>query len=79
VRPVDPSAEQNVATRNRVTIAVEVRYYDQVEDQEMLSRTFENFGEYNPNETGLDGERTAAQEALEKIADDIFSAATSDW
>jgi hypothetical protein len=28
---------------------------------------------------GVDGEQTAAQDALEQIADDVFSAATSNW
>lgn len=68
-----------VASRNRVSIRVAVTYYDQVEDQEMLSQTFSSFGEYDPAASGLDGERTAAQEALENIADDIFTAATSNW
>jgi len=67
------------ASRNRVTIRVAVTYYDQAEDQQMLSQTFSSFGEYDPAQSGLDGERTAAQEALENIAEDVFTAATSNW
>lgn len=66
------------ATRNRVTIRVAVTYYDQVEDRELLEQTFSSFGEYDPAD-GSNGEVTAAEEALDNIADDVFSAATSDW
>jgi hypothetical protein len=69
------------ATLNRVTIRVNVRYVDQTgtTDEEMIARTFTAFGEYDPVQGGLDGERNAAEEALEKIVDDLFSAATSNW
>ncbi len=67
------------ATLNRVTIRVDVTYVDQVEDQELLQRQFSSFEEYDPVEDGLDGEQAAARAALENIAEDIFSAATSNW
>jgi hypothetical protein len=76
--PTSVSGDER-ASRNRVTIRVAATYYDQVEDQDMLSQTFSSFGEYDPAQSGLDGERSAAQEALENIADDIFTAATSNW
>jgi len=67
------------ASRNRVTIRVTVTYLDQVEEEELLDQTFSSFGEYDPTQGGLDAEREAAQTALENIADDIFTAATSNW
>lgn len=67
------------ASRNRVTLRVAVTYLDQVDDEELLSQTFSSFGEYDPASDGIEGERTAAQTALENIADDIFTAATSNW
>lgn len=63
----------------RVTVTVEVRYYDNTEDEEMLDRTFSSYAEYDPVADGSDGEREAALAALENIADDIFTTATSDW
>lgn len=63
----------------RVTLTVNVRYYDNTEDEEMLSRTFSSYAEYDPVADGSDGERAAALAALENIADDIFTTATSDW
>ena len=67
------------ATSNQVTIRVQVRYVDQTKDEELLRQTFSGSANYNPVEAGLDGERQAAQNALENVADDIFSTATSNW
>jgi len=76
--PTSVTGEER-AQRNRVTITVSVRYVDQVEDEELLQRTFSSFEDYDPVVDGLDGERVAALAALENIADDIFTAATSNW
>ena len=76
-RPTSVGANER-ATLNRVTLRVNAVYYDQVEDQELLSRTFSSFEEYEPIE-GISGERAAAEAALENIAEDIFTAATSNW
>ena len=66
------------AARNRVTISVSVVYEDQVEEKELLRRTFSNFEEYDPL-LGIDEEVEAAIAALENVADDVFTAATSNW
>ena len=65
------------ATRNRVSISVTIRYQDQVENKELLNRTFSAFEEYDPFDPSQ--EETAAYAALEKIANDVFTAATSNW
>lgn len=67
------------ATRNRVTISITVAYLDQVEDTEIMRRTFSGFEEYDAADLSQEGEEAAARAALEKIADDVFTAATSDW
>jgi hypothetical protein len=67
------------ATTNEVTIEVQVRYVDQTKDEELLNQTFSGQASYNPAEAGLTGEQQAAQNALENVADDIFSSATSNW
>lgn len=66
------------AERNRVSITVSVTYRDQVEEQELLQRTFSSFEEYAVAD-GIDAEQTAAEAALQNIAEDIFTAATSNW
>ncbi|SHK66681.1 LptE family protein [Rhodothermus profundi] len=67
------------AERNRVTITVSVRYVDQVNDQVLLQRSFSAFEEYDPVAQGLAGEEEAARLVLRNLADDIFTAATSNW
>ena len=67
------------ASVNRVTVRVEARYVDQTNDEELLSQSVSGFGDYDPVEDGIDGERAAAELALERLADDLFSAATSNW
>lgn len=75
-RPTSVSGNEQ-ATRNRVTIAVQVVYTDRVRSSELLNRSFSAFEEYDPENPSE--EETAAANALEKIADDIFTAATSNW
>lgn len=67
------------ATTNQVSIQVQVRYVDQTEDEELLNQSFSGTGEYDPTESGLAGEQEALRAALERVADDIFSTATSNW
>ena len=74
--PSSVSGEERAA-RNRVTISVSVRYIDQTRDEELLQRTFSSFEEYDP--LNLDDEVVAALAALDNLADDIFTAATSNW
>jgi len=74
--PTSVSGDER-ATRNRITITVEVNYDDQVNDETLLTRTFTGFEDYDPFDSA--GEQEAARVSLEKIADDIFTAATSNW
>lgn len=77
--PTSVSGDE-VATLNRVTISVSVDYKDQTKNADLLNRSFSAFDEYDPaGSGGLSGEQDAAMSALTKIADDIFTAATSNW
>ncbi len=67
------------ATVNSVSIRIQVRYYDQVKDSALVDQSFTGSAEYDPNEAGLNGEQQAAQLALERAGEDIFTGATSDW
>lgn len=70
--------DQNVAALNRVTLAVRVVVRDRVEETDLLARTFTASEDFEPA-AGLQGEADAATTALEQIARDAFTAATSDW
>jgi hypothetical protein len=66
-----------VAALNRVTVSVRVRYMDRVQDRERLARSFSQRETYDA--ASIDLELTTAEEVLIRLADDIFTAATSDW
>ena len=68
----------DLAERTRVTITVSVRYTGREREEPYLDRAFSAFSEYAPGD-GFDGETQAAQQALEQIAEDVFTAATSNW
>lgn len=69
---------QERAQFNRITLSVAAQYHNQVDD-DMLERTFSNFDDYDPLEGGLEAEESAALNALGNVADDLFTAATSNW
>jgi hypothetical protein len=77
-QPTGVGGDQRAST-NSVRIQVQVQYYDQVEDSTMLDQSFTGSAEYDPNEAGLSGEQQAAQVALERLGEDVFTTATSDW
>jgi hypothetical protein len=68
------------ATLNRLTIRVDVTYVDQTaaQDSTLLDQSFSSFEDFDPAQ-GLSAERATARLVLENIANDIFSAATSNW
>ncbi len=68
------------STQNRVTVTVRVSYLDQVQDEEVLDRTFTASVNYDPTlGDEREAETAAIVSALENIADDVFTAATSNW
>ena len=77
---VSPAAVtgDNVAALNRVSLGVRVVVADQAEGGELLSRTFTATEDFEPS-AGLQGEADASAAALDQIARDAFTAATSDW
>ncbi|MFB6271587.1 MAG: LptE family protein [Salinibacter sp.] len=77
-QPTGVSGDER-ATTNQITIRVQVRYVDQTKGKEMLNQTFSGSASYDPVEAGLSGERQAARNALQNVADNIFSTATSNW
>ncbi len=75
-QPTSVSGDEQ-ATRNRVTVNAQVVYTDRTTGDELVNRSFSAFEEYDPFDPAQ--EETAAFAALEKIADDVFTAATSNW
>ena len=77
VTPVAVTANE-VASLNRVTVAVAVQYLDRVEDRERLARTFTGQEDFDPS-AGSAAEAEAVASLITRLADEVFTAATSDW
>ncbi|MEO8233399.1 MAG: LPS assembly lipoprotein LptE [Ignavibacteriota bacterium] len=75
--PAIVSAGESITSR-RVTIGVRVIYRDLVKRTTVFEKTFSNYSDYlssNP----IEGRKTAIEEALDRISDDILLDTVSGW
>ena len=79
VAPITATAE-NTAAQNRLTIAVNVRYYNTLEPEKDFERRFSFYYDY-PANAQLVGDvlATALDEIYNRLTQDIFNAALTDW
>ncbi len=76
--PNSATADQTAA-QNRLTIAVSLRYTNNVEDEKDFERRFSFFFDY-PASTAIESIKSEAHEAIfERIGQDIFNASLADW
>lgn len=79
INPTSATADQTAA-QNRLTITVNVRFYNNLNDEDNFEKSFSHYYDYGANEqlTGstLEG---AYEEIFEKITQDIFSATVAKW
>ncbi len=78
-RPTAATAEQTAAL-NRLTIKVNVRFYNNLNEEDNFEQTFSHFYDYKANEH-LSGSRLddAFNEIFERITQDIFNASVAKW
>ncbi len=74
--PVAVTGEETAAL-NRLTVALAVTVEDRPESRDRVSRTFTASVDYNPGTAAAEAE--AAARVVDRLADDVFTAATSDW
>ena len=79
ISPMSATA-QNTAAQNRLTITVNVRYYNTLEPEKDFENRFSFFFDY-PAQTQLVGAalETALDEIYTRLTQDIFNAALADW
>ncbi len=79
IAPMSATA-QNTAAENRLTIAVNVRYYNTLEPDKDFERQFSFYYDYPANRQ-LVGPvlETALDEIYTRLTQDIFNAALTDW
>jgi hypothetical protein len=77
--PVTATAQQTAA-QNRLTIAVRVRFYNRLNEEDNFERTFSFYSDFDAN-AQLTGSvlENAYFEIFERITQDIFNAAVAKW
>lgn len=79
VSPMTATADDRAA-QNRLTIAVNVRFYNTLNEEKDFERTFSFYYDYPANQQLVGSTRdTAHEEIFSRIAQDIFNAALTDW
>ena len=76
--PFSISGDQQTSS-NEVTIAVRATFQYTSKEQAEWSKTFNGSDDYDTNENPIEGESTAAENALGQIANDMFNDAVSGW
>lgn len=79
VSPITATA-QNTAAQNRLTIAVNLRYYNTLQPEKDIERRFSFYYDY-PANAQLVGATldTALEEIYSRITQDIFNATLTNW
>ncbi|MCF1192472.1 LPS assembly lipoprotein LptE [Mangrovimonas sp. AS39] len=70
----------NTAAQNRLTMSVNVRYYDKCEPDETFEQRFTFFYDYAGNQQLIGSDKdTAHEELFERLTQDIFNATLAKW
>ncbi len=67
------------ASQNRLTITVKMTFTNKLDPSQNYSKTFSAFADYDSNSMLQDVEPTIIPEIQEKLIEDIFNAAVSNW
>lgn len=67
------------ATKNRLTIAVKIKYTDSINEKNSFDRTFSEYGDYDSNQLLTSIEGTLIPEIVGKLVQNIFNEAFSNW
>jgi hypothetical protein len=79
VAPMSATA-QNTAAQNRLTIAVNVRYYNTLDPEKDFEKRFSFYYDYPANSQLVGGTlETALDEIYSRITQDIFNASLTNW
>lgn len=64
--------------QRRITVAIEVEYFDAVKNRQVWKRTIENFDTYSAAAAAEEREE-AVRRAIDRVVDDILLAVVSNW
>lgn len=77
-RPFSVTGDEQ-ADRNQVSISVRATFQFTEEEKPQWNKSFSGSSTFDPNENPIQGERTAAEESLQQIANNMFNDAVSGW
>lgn len=77
-RPFSITGDEE-ADQNEVTITVRATYQYTDQEQPEWTNNYSGKATYDPNEDPIEGETNAAEEAIERIANNMFNDAVSGW
>lgn len=79
IRPTASTADQTAAM-NRLTITVNVRFYNSLNEEDDFERTFNHYFDYDANQQLIGGSLDDAfDEIFERITQDVFNASVAKW
>lgn len=79
IAPMTATAD-NTAAQNRLTIAINVRFYNTLDPEKDFERRFSFYYDYPANQQLVGGAlQTAIDEIYNRITQDVFNAALTDW
>jgi Lipopolysaccharide-assembly len=71
---------QNTAAQNRLTISVNVRFFDRNDDEAEFEQRFSFYFDYEGSAQLVGGQKDSAiEEIFERITQDIFNASLAKW
>lgn len=77
-RPFSVAGNED-ATQNQVMISVRASFQYSSEEGQLWNKNFNGNFTFDPNEDPIEGERDAADQALQQIANNMFNDAVSSW
>ncbi|MDY3033844.1 MAG: LptE family protein [Odoribacter sp.] len=77
-RPIDITSDE-IASSNRLTIGIRVKYTNTIDDKFDFSSTFSNYADYSTEVDFNSVEESLIEEILDKIIDDIYNKAIVNW
>lgn len=79
IAPMSATAQQTAA-QNRLTITINVRYFNKLEEKDNFEKPFSFYYDYPANTQLVGGPlETAFNEIIERITQDIFNASVAKW
>jgi hypothetical protein len=67
------------ANLNRVSISVQASFKYKKDQKDLWQKTFTGFDDYDPNKDPIQGEKNAAQNAMDQIARKMFDESVGKW